>query len=733
MIVIKRNESKEVFDINKIIKAVSLAFKANGEEIPEYLVAILKSIFTEDSWDTIGVEEIQDKIEQILINNNHFRAAKSFILYREKHKELRFIKERAEYIESYSNAEDNAATASEIDSNANVQNKNVATLEAEINKVLFTDISRYRVTKKLRLMFGDEAPDYIKDLESHVIYKHDEGSSPAIKPYCVAVNLYPFLSKGTTTLDKLYTKIPNNMSSFTGQFNNLVFLLSSQFQGAVAFGEFFNVFYYYCVKEWGEIFYERENIVVYNTGLRTKTISDMIVQAFQNIVYTINQPAGNRSYQSPFTNISYYDHNYWNALFQDFIFPDGTKPKWEGINYLQKKFIKWFNDERGKCLLTFPVETVAMLSDGTDIIDKEYKNLVAEMYAKGHSFFTYISDNADALSSCCRLKNKIDKNEFSFTNGLTGVATGSKSVITLNLSRIVQNAVQSINKLDREAGFLAPNCFRWNAHFEELSTIIQEELIQTLNRVYKYHIAYDELLWDLYNKKMLPVYSEGYISLNQQFLTIGINGVNEAAEYLGIKVDDNPAYREFCNFITSTISEQNRLAESNPYDKKHILKFNTEFVPAENLALKNYKWDKEDGYWVPEDRSVYNSYFYKPDDSSISILEKFRLHGRKYVESLDGGVALHCNLEEHLSKEQYSKLIDYAIKEGTNYFTFNIPNSQCKCGYISKHPITQCPKCGSMEISLWTRIIGYLRPINGFSKGRRIEAAQRVYLNGESI
>lgn len=730
MVVIKRDGTPEEFNIDKVLSAVGKAYGACGYTPTARVINTLNSAFTKG--DTIGVEEIQDKVENILMNNNH-KVAKAFILYRQEHKELRYIADRAKYIEHYVHSADNAATSSEIDANANIQNKNVATLEAELYKTTNTKLSRYRVTKKLKDMYGEDAPDYLADLESHIIYKHDEGSAPAIKPYCVAVNMYPFLNKGTATLDKLDTQPPHNLNSFTGQFNNLVFLLSSQFQGAVAFGEFFNVFYYYCVKEWGERFWERENdpaivevdeaqpkknwawkLLSWYAGLPVdaikthtkKSISKVIEQAFQNVVYTINQPAGNRSYQSPFTNISYYDKNYWNALFKDFVFPDGTKPEWDGVDYLQRKFMKWLNRERLKTLLTFPVETMALLSDGEKVIDQDYEQFTAEMQAEGHSFFVYISDNADALSSCCRLKNKLNKNEFSFTNGLTGVATGSKSVITLNINRIVQDYVKH----------------------PDLADTLKDYLSDILDRVYKYHAAYNELLWDLYDNGMLPVYKEGYIHLNQQFLTIGINGVNEAAEFLDITVSDNKDYQEFCNIITSTISEKNREAEKHPYNEKHILKFNTEFVPAENLAVKNYNWDKEDGYVVPEDRNLYNSYFYKPEDRSIDVLQKFRLHGKRYVSSLDGGVALHCNLEEHLTKEQYLKLLRYAIEEGTNYYTFNIPNSKCtECGYITKHPIEKCPKCGSPKIDWYTRIIGYLRPISCFSAGRRTEASRRYY------
>ena len=711
MNVIKRNGEGREFSPIKIVNAIQKA----SINIPNVHIGDSEILGFVDSKITpylpLSVEEIQDRVEMWLMAN-YPAVAKLYIIYREKHKEIRFIKGRAEYIETYSSSGDNAASASEVDANANVQNKNVATLEAELYKTTNMEISRYRIIQELKEKYGDDAPNYIADLQSRVLYKHDENSAPAIKPYCVAVNMYPFLMKGTSSLDRLHTSAPNNLNSFCGQFNNLVFLLSSQFQGAVAFAEFFNVFTYFCVKEWGEDFYKNDSDIVTKSVLGDKTISRIIEQYFQNIVYTINQPAGNRSFQSPFTNVSYFDKYYWQSMFGEFVFPDGSKVSYEQVNYIQKKFMKWFNRERQKCLLTFPVETVAMLHDGNDFLDKDWKDFTAEMYAEGHSFFTYLSDNADSLSSCCRLRNAV-KPEFSFTSGNVGVATGSKSVITINLNRFFQDMVKNHSFEGKR------NYKKWTNKDKE---ILKIELKSLLSRIYKYHEAYNNILIKLQDNKMFPVYDEGYISLNQQFLTIGINGCNEAAMFLGLEIQDSLEYRDFCKLITATISAENALNSNN------ILRFNTEFVPAEGLGIKNYDWDKADGYWVPEGRNCYTSYFFLPDDNKTSLLDQMRLHGRHYTDTLDGGVALHANLEEHLSKEQYLKIMDIAIKEGTTYFTFNIPNSSCdKCGYITKVPIEKCPKCGSKDITVWTRIIGYLRPVKGFSKGRQVEAGKRIY------
>lgn len=400
-------------------------------------------------------------------------------------------------------------------------------------------------------------------------------------------------------------------------------------------------------------------------------------------------------------------------MFGDFVFPDGDKPTWESIKWLQKEFMMWFNEERLRCIITFPVESVSLLYQNGEFVDKEMFDFICQEYARGHSFFTYISDSVDSLSSCCRLKNMLQTKEFSFTNGNMGIMTGSKSVITLNLNRIVQDCDKEWNKLSKDKQMS-------RAYYEDY---LKPYLINILERVYKYQTAYNELLWDMYDANLLPVYKAGFIDLNKQYLTIGLNGLNQAAEYLGMTCNDNPEYMEFCQFIFSTVSEQNKLHKSTKTT------FNTEQVPAESLAVKNYNWDKQDGYWVPEDTNLYASYIFKPNDPNTSVLEKLRMHGRNYIgDYLDGGSASHINLSEHLSYEQYKKVIEYAAKEGVTYFTFNVPNAECDdCGFITKHPITKCPKCGSEHISLYDRIIGYLTKIKGWSEGRRKEQKTRVY------
>lgn len=709
--VVKRDGSIEDFNAQKVVSAVQKAFASAGCVFPEYLNTMVPALFEEG--DIIGVEDIQDRVEQLLMNDKHFKAAKSYILYREKHKQARFIRERIDYMSNYADSDDNAASSSETDPNANVTQKNVANLDGEVYKTENRIIQRQRMKDKLNILYPEVAKQYEVDVENHIFYPHDEASVPTLKFYCQADTLYPLMTEGVGNIDGVTPTPPNDLQSFSGQITNLTFLLSSQCKGAVAFGEYFIALNYYIIAEFGDKWYEKLDCVVTSPHCRIqRTVRDFIEKAFKQFIYGINQPAGNRSYQSPFTNVSYYDHTYFSSLFGEFCYPDGTKPEWTAINVLQKMFMKFFNKLRTKQILTFPVETLAMVHDGKDIIDREYKDFCAEMYAEGHSFFTYISDSADSLASCCRLRNELAENTFNPTSGLTGVMTGSCNVITLNINRIIQDC-------DKAYGL------KRNGGWKENTSFIRDYLVDILHRVYKYHIAYKTMLYEQEEKGMFAACNGGYIRVSKLYSTVGINGLNEAAKFLGLKVSNNKDYIEFLQLVLGTIKEQNKL--HSIHDKKRPFLFNSEVVPAESLGGKNYRWDKEDGYWVPEDENLYNSYFFDAHNDT-SVLDKMILHGRQTAQYCDGGSACHINLEDHLSKEQYLKLIDFAVANGTNYFTFNIPNSKCDdCGYITKHPITECPKCHSKNITQYTRVIGYLRPIKSFGKDRQIEASKRVY------
>ena len=684
----KRDGKSERFSVDKIMNAVVKAFDSVGVTVD--LAAISKILSHLDIHNGITVEEIQNQVEVALMKEEFYDVAKSFMLYRQRHTEDRETMEKLKFLADYCDAA-NAATGSKYDANANVEHKNIATLIGELPKSGFIRLNRRLLTDRIKQMYGKELADrYIDLLTHHFIYKNDETS---LANYCASITMYPWLLSGTASIGGNSTA-PTNLKSFCGGFVNMVFMVSSMLSGACATPEFLMYLNYFIGKDYGVDYYKRADEVV-DLSLKRRTLDKVITDCFEQIVYTLNQPTGARNYQAVFWNISYYDKPYFDSLFGEFRFPDGTAPDWEGLKWLQKRFMRWFNAERTKAVLTFPVETMALLSKDGEMVDEDMAEFTAEMYAEGHSFFTYMSDNADSLSSCCRLRNEITDNGFSYTLGAGGVSTGSKSVLTINLNRCIQYAVN--HKMD---------------YLEYLGGVI--------DLCHKVQLAYNENLKELQAHGMLPLFDAGYINIARQYLTIGINGLVEAAEFMGLKITPNDEYLHFVQGILGLIEKYNR-----QYRTKDVM-FNCEMIPAENVGVKHAKWDREDGYFVPRD--CYNSYFYVVEDDSLTIIDKFKLHGAPYIEHLTGGSALHMNLDEHLSKEQYAHLLKVAAKEGCNYFTFNIPNTVCnECGHIDKRYLKECPHCHSKNVDYMTRIIGYLKRVSNFSQARQEEAARRYY------
>ena len=684
----KRDGSKDRFSLDKIMNAIIKAFDSVKE--PVDLGNVSKILSRLDIYNNIKVEDIQNQVEEALMSEGYYKVAKSFMLYRQQHTEDRETLERMRFVADYLEAT-NAASGSKYDANANVEHKNIATLIGELPKSSFIRLNRKLLTDRIKKMYGKElADEYIDKLTHHYIYKNDETS---LANYCASITMYPWLIGGTTSIGG-NSSAPTNLKSFCGGFINMVFMVSSMLSGACATPEFLMYMNYFIGKEYGKDYFKRADEVV-DLSIKQRSIDKVITDCFEQIVYSLNQPTGARNYQAVFWNISYYDKYYFESLFGNFYFPDGTQPDWEGVSWLQKRFMKWFNAERTKTVLTFPVETMAMLTENGECKDEEWGDFAAEMYAEGHSFFTYLSDNADSLSSCCRLRNEIQDNGFSYTLGAGGVSTGSKSVLTVNLNRCIQYAVN--HQMD-----------------------YKEYLGEIIDLCHKVQMAYNENLKELQEHGMLPLFDAGYINLGRQYLTIGVNGLVEAAEFMGLKIKDNPEYLAFVQTVLGIVEKYNK-----KYRTKEVM-FNCEMIPAENVGVKHAKWDREDGYFVPRD--CYNSYFYAVEDDSLTVIDKFKLHGAPYIEHLTGGSALHMNLEEHLSKAQYRQLFRVAAQEGCNYFTFNIPNTVCNdCGHIDKRYLKECPVCKSKNVDYLTRIIGYLKRVSNFSQPRQEEASRRYY------
>lgn len=728
--VIKRDGIKEEFNRNKIRDAVLKAFgitqnssKTMDEDIYRAVTEITNSVVeTEDQ----SIEDIQDQIEELLMDLGYHDVAKKYILYRKEREDIRNHATRdIKFIHNFVKS-DNTANAT-IDDNSNVGTKGIGVLNAEIHKV----DNKLTNTEWWESFVKKRDPNFnIKVMRNDfktILYPHDS-SSQVGEPYCMAASMYPFLLSG---LEKLGGKsaVPKNLDSFCGIYVNLNFALASEIKGAVATPEFLMYMDYFCRKEWGNNYYLKPSVkITTDYCIKQKTISSQIDQYFQQVTYSINQIAGARGMQSPFTNFSFFDKYFFEGMFGEFVFPDGTKPEWNSINWLQKRYLHWLNQERLKCVLTFPVCSYACLTDKEgNFKDLDTFHFICSEYAQGNSFFTYLSRSVDSLSSCCRLQNAVQENTFNTTNGQIGVMTGSKNVITLDLNRIIQDWQHTWSDYKDHIDVNTNRCcfpVDWITH-KDFQEGIKKYIENILERVYLYQYAYNDLMHWCKDHHLYAAYDAGFINLDKQYLTIGINGLNQAAEYLGMECNNNIYYKTFCRLIFSTIKEQN---------KKHKTKtaqFNTEQVPAESASVKLYNRDKADGYWIPTDTNLYASYIFKPNDTHISILDKIILHSSEFAaDELDGGSACHLNLSEHLSQKQYEYLLKFMAKVGCKYATFNIPNCECEeCHFIAKQPFSKCPKCGSTHVSLWDRIIGYLTKISNWSAARQLEGSTRSRKN----
>ena len=705
--VIKRDGIKEEFNRNKIRDAVLKAFgitqnssKTIDEDIYRAVTEITNSVVeTEDQ----SIEDIQDQIEELLMDLGYHDVAKKYILYRKEREDIRNHATRdIKFIHNFVKS-DNTANAT-IDDNSNVGTKGIGVLNAEIHKV----DNKLTNTEWWESFVKKRDPNFnIKVMRNDfktILYPHDS-SSQVGEPYCMAASMYPFLLFG---LEKLGGKsaVPKNLDSFCGIYVNLNFALASEIKGAVATPEFLMYMDYFCRKEWGNNYYLKPSVkITTDYCIKQKTIGSQIDQYFQQVTYSINQIAGARGMQSPFTNFSFFDKYFFEGMFGEFVFPDGTKPEWNSTNWLQRRYLHWLNQERLKCILTFPVCSYACLTDKEgNFKDLDTFHFICSEYAQGNSFFTYLSRSVDSLSSCCRLQNAVQENTFNTTNGQIGIMTGSKNVITLDLNRIIQDWQHTWSDYKDHIDVDTNKCcfpVDWITH-KDFQEGIKKYIENILERVYLYQYAYNDLMHWCKDHHLYAAYDAGFINLDKQYLTIGINGLNQAAEYLGMECNNNIYYKTFCRLIFSTIKEQN---------KKHKTKtaqFNTEQVPAESASVKLYNRDKADGYWIPTDTNLYASYIFKPNDTHISILDKIILHSSEFAaDELDGGSACHLNLSEHLSQKQYEYLLKFMAKVGCKYATFNIPNCECdECHFIAKQPFSKCPKCGSTHVSLWDRIIG---------------------------
>ena len=213
--IVKRDGKHEVFTIDKIKAAISKSFLASGAfATEEVMTGILSHLNIQSG---ISVEEIQNQVEVALMAEGYYQVAKTYMLYRNRHAEDRETKSKLEFLMGYCQAA-NAAEGSKFDANANVENKNIATLIGELPKKGFIRLNRRLLCDRIRQMYGKEVADkYMSLLHQHFIYKNDETN---LANYCASITMYPWLLGGTKSIGGNATQ-PTNLKAFCGGFINI--------------------------------------------------------------------------------------------------------------------------------------------------------------------------------------------------------------------------------------------------------------------------------------------------------------------------------------------------------------------------------------------------------------------------------------------------------------------------------------------------------------------------------
>ena len=231
-LITKRDGKTERFSLEKIKSAILKAFASVNTPVrADDVQRVLDHL---KFCNGMSVEDIQNQVEVALMAEKHYKAAKSYMLYRQRHFEDREVRDKLRFLIDYCNAS-NPASGSKYDANANVENKNIATLIGELPKSNFIRLNRRLLCDRIKDMYGKELADrYLYMLEHHFIYKNDE---TCLANYCASITMYPWLLDGTKSIGGNSTR-PTNLKSFCGGFINMVFIVSSMLSGACATPEF---------------------------------------------------------------------------------------------------------------------------------------------------------------------------------------------------------------------------------------------------------------------------------------------------------------------------------------------------------------------------------------------------------------------------------------------------------------------------------------------------------------
>lgn len=565
-----------------------------------------------------------------------------------------------------------------IDANANVDDVSVIAYNTELPKPFFRYNSYYILWEMLKKLYNHEKANEIIEMQlTGDIYIHDFHGVGSGMPYCFNYSTYDIAMRGLPMVKKITSKPPKHLYAFKSQVEQFTVIASNSTLGATGLADLLVIMSWYVQK----ILDNRKD-----AHFEFKTDRDIwnyVKETLVSMIYTINQPM--RANQSPFTNISLYDDNFLKNMIGDYIFPDGRELNINVIKKIQQIFSNIMNEELGRTPVTFPVTTGCLSVDkDRNIQDEEFLDFVAEQSLK-FGYINFYAGSSSTLSSCCRLRSETDNEYFnSFGSGSSKI--GSLGVCSINLPRL---AIKYSNESE---------------YIENLEYMVR--ISGTVNN------AKREIIKGRIKNGNLPLYSMGYMELDRQYSTAGVNGFNETLELMGYNILNEDG-QSFGLEIIETFNRVNKELEEK-YDSPH----NCEQVPGENMSIKMVQKDKLMGFSIPYE--IYSNQFI-PLTTKANLLDRIKIQG-VFDKHFSGGAIAHLNIEQKIEdKEKVKELIKVAVKMGVVYFALNYNIQRCSNNHMSVGKKELCVVCGGDITDNFTRVVGFLTNTKNWHKIRRSE------------
>lgn len=565
------------------------------------------------------------------------------------------------------------AADSSIDENANVSENCIITYKKEVSKPSNKLNSLYILWKLLRKDYNTKvANDIIEKQISGDIYIHD--AHMIQMPYCFNYSCIDIVNKGLPMVSKIDSKPPKYLCSFKSQIEQFVTHASNSTLGATGLADLLLVMSYYV-----------KNILKTHKDEHFKLASEedcwsYVKATLVSLIYTLNQPM--RGEQSAFTNVSIYDDYFIDESMNMYIFPDGSLPDKEVVKKLQDVFLTVMNEELSRTAYTFPVTTACFaIDDDNNIKDKDFLSFIAKHNLK-YGFINIYMGKSSTLSSCCRLRSDRE-NEYMNTLGGSSSKIGSLGVVTINMPRLVK-----ISKDETE-------------FFDNL-----KDLIKITGRI---NNCRRKMIQRKVDEGFMPLYNYGFINIDNQYSTTGINGLYEAVIELGYDPLSKVGL-EFYKNISETIAEN-----VDDLQKQYKTPHNCEQIPGEGASIKIAKKDRLQGY--NDKYELYSNQFI-PLISDADLLDRIKIQGL-LDDKFTGGSILHVNVNTELEYDKMVKLIELCAKKGVRYFAINLLINKCVDGHVTCGLIDKCTVCNKEIIDTFTRVVGFLVNTKNFAKGRR--------------